>query len=375
MTEISVTYSEARLAALAQQSVAVIEAGQAVTGAYVASPTFPVYRYCWFRDGSFIADAMSRAGRPESADAFFAWCGRVLEAREDRIDHAVAHRSEIERDELLHCRYTIDGKEAPEEWWNFQTDGYGSWLWALVEHARRSGGNLARFGKAIDLTVRYLAAFWESPSYDWWEEYDGERHTSTLASIYGGLCNLDGCGDVTDATRALAASTASAIAETISRDGATTGHLNKWVGGDSIDASLVVCATPFRVFPPGDPIVASTVAAIERELDHGGVHRYPHDTYYGGGEWLLLAALLGWHYAEVGRVDDAWTKLTWVAAQANERGELPEQTDGCLLAPEFQAEWIERWGPSARPLLWSHAMFLTLAIELGAVTAPVAAAA
>ena len=35
------------------------------------------------------------------------------------------------------------------------------------------------------------------------------------------------------------------------------------------------------------------------------------------------------------------------------------------LHPERIAEWDERWGTSATPLLWSHAMYLTLAHGLG----------
>src|SRR5688572_14926937 len=72
-----------RLRHLADRSLAVIHAGQSPTGAYVASPGFPVYRYCWFRDGSFIADAMSRAGEIASAEAFFGWCASVLVSRRD----------------------------------------------------------------------------------------------------------------------------------------------------------------------------------------------------------------------------------------------------------------------------------------------------
>ena len=44
---------------------------------------------------------------------------------------------------------------------------------------------------------------------------------------------------------------------------------------------------------------------------------------------------------------------------------LPEQVTGHLLAPASYDEWVERWGPIATPLLWSHAMFVTLAVELG----------
>jgi len=44
--------SAARLRVLADHSLSVIRAGQSPGGAYVASPTFPVYNYCWLRDGA-----------------------------------------------------------------------------------------------------------------------------------------------------------------------------------------------------------------------------------------------------------------------------------------------------------------------------------
>jgi len=60
------------LADLAQRSVALIERLQHDGGAYPASPTFSAYRgYSWFRDGAFIADAMSAAGAVDSASRFF----------------------------------------------------------------------------------------------------------------------------------------------------------------------------------------------------------------------------------------------------------------------------------------------------------------
>jgi hypothetical protein len=55
------------------------------------------------------------------------------------------------------------------------------------------------------------------------------------------------------------------------------------------------------------------------------VHRHPDDTFYGGGAWPLLSALLGMHYAALGRGDDALRQLLWTAAQARPDGGLPEQ--------------------------------------------------
>jgi GH15 family glucan-1,4-alpha-glucosidase len=361
-----------RVAALVDHSLAVIEGNQATSGAYAASPSFPVYRYCWFRDGAFIADAMSRAGRTESADAFFGWCSDVVVARTDQIDSLVARKErgeQIAADELLPCRYTLDGAESPEEWWEFQLDGYGTWLWALDQHLERHGGSLAEWVSAAELTVRYLVAFWAEPCYDWWEEHAEHRHTSTLASIYGGLDAASRWEPLTAETRAAAAHVAGEIRARVLDEGVHDGHLTKWLDGDGLDASLIACSTPFRLFAPDDPLVVQTIRALEGELAHGGVHRYSDDTYFGGGEWLLLAAMLGWHYLEVGRIGDACAQLGWVAAQARPDGDMPEQVSDHLLAPGSFDEWVERWGPIATPLLWSHAMFITLAVELGLVEA------
>jgi isomaltose glucohydrolase len=58
--------------------------------------------------------------------------------------------------------------------------------------------------------------------------------------------------------------------------------------------------------------------------------------------------------------------LAWIEAQADGAGDLPEQSDAHVLAPHRVDEWRERWGESARPLLWSHAAYLALHAELEA---------
>ncbi|HSW43923.1 MAG TPA: glycoside hydrolase family 15 protein [Patescibacteria group bacterium] len=368
----------ARLRTLAHHSVAVIRAGQAASGAYIASPNFPVYHYSWLRDGAFIADAMSRAGEIASAEAFFGWCAGVLVERRGRVARLLARRAAGEltpTSDFLHTRYTLDGRESDAEWENFQLDGYGAWLWALDEHRRRHGRSIEPFVAGAALSAAYVAAFWTHPSYDWWEEHAVERHTSTLAAIHAGLRAAECWPELPAALRSDAGHAASELADLVHADAARLGHLPKWLGGDSVDASLIAAATPFAMLAVDDPLMVATVALVEAELVHaGGVHRYALDTYYGGGEWLLLAALLGWHQARTGRRDEAIAQLEWVARHATPEGNLPEQVDDHLLAPERQADWIERWGPVATPLLWSHAMYLTLALELGVVVAPVEAA-
>lgn len=364
-----------RLGRLAQRSVAVIRANQAPSGAYLASPNFPVYRYSWLRDGAFIADAMSRAGDIASAEAFLAWCARVIEARADRIESLVARRAtggSIDRSEFLPTRYTVDGEEGREDWTEFQLDGYGTWLWALDAHGRRHHRSIEPWLAGATASARYAAAFWDHPSHDWWEEHPDRVHISTLAAICAGL-EAAGSWQALDAeARVNFATTAASIRRAIVEDAGRAGHLTKWLGSDAVDASLIAVATPFGVFAADDPLMRATVERIEVELVHGcGVHRYLEDTYFGGGEWLLLAAFLGLHRARTGRSAEAMAALDWIADQATPAGDLPEQVSGHVLAPAALAPWIERWGPVATPLLWSHAMFLSLAIELDVVTPPV----
>jgi hypothetical protein len=98
----------------------------------------------------------------------------------------------------------------------------------------------------------------------------------------------------------------------------------------------------------------SHLERIEREL---GYHRHADDEYYGGGEWPILAAFTGWARHTLGL--DASAQLAWIEAAANDDGTLPEQTAE-QLRPERYRPWVERWGEPAVPLLWSHAMYLTL---------------
>ena len=359
----------ARLQSLATGSLAVIRAGQSPSGAYIASPTFPNYQYSWFRDGAFIADAMSRAGEIASAEAFFGWCARVLEARTTRVDHLIdraSHGEDVAVTEHLHTRYTLAGEESDAAWWNFQLDGYGAWLWALGAHQRRHGRSVEPFLAGAIVSARYIEAFWREPSYDWWEEHRDHRHVSTLAAVAAGLRAAARLPGVDPSPGSRFEATATAILGAVREDATRLGYLPKWLGGDAIDASLLAVATPFELFEPDDGTVLATVARIELELVHaGGVHRYLDDTYYGGGEWLLLAGFLGLHHVAIGRYDDARSELAWMADHATPDGLFPEQVGDHLLAPGYRAEWEERWGPIATPLLWSHAMYVSLAERLG----------
>jgi GH15 family glucan-1,4-alpha-glucosidase len=373
MTSLPVLADREALAALAGSQRALIRSLQHADGAYPASPTFSAYRgYSWFRDGAFIADAMSAGGDAASAEAFFGWCARVIEARRDdvaRIVAAAAAGTPLPDAEMLPTRFTLDGRDGADEWWDFQLDGYGIWLWALGAHVARHGADARPWRDAARLTVEYLASSWARPCYDWWEEHIEQVHISTLGSVLAGLRAAQTLTGLDAATVALAAGAASAVDARMRGVGVVDGHLVKWVGTDAVDASLAALVAPLGALDPAEPLAIATLKTLDAQLVvDGGMHRFLADTYFGGGQWPLLSCMLGLAWAQAGRPERALELLRWAASTAHDGG-IPEQVDRHLLDPAFVGEWVERWGPSADPLLWSSAMFLRLAVELGVVEA------
>ena len=360
---------DAEIRALAASSHRLIADLQTPEGAYPASPTFSAYAgYCWFRDGAFIADAVSAYGDEPSASAFFGWCADVLTSRAEHIrwivDESRAGRPPA-GEHMLPARFTFAGENGTDDWWDFQLDGYGTWLWALVAHAQRYGLAYEPWRHAAELTVDYLVCSWERPCYDWWEEHRDAVHVSTLACISAGLRRSADTDLVTGQRAREARAAADAIDATIASRGTADGHLSKWLGVDTVDGSLAAAIAPLGVIDASSDLATTTLDALERQLTvDGGVHRYLGDTFYGGGQWPLLSCFLGLAHAAAGNRDRAHELLRWAAATATDELTLPEQVDGHLIAPGMRQEWIDRWGPVATPLLWSHAMLIRLASEL-----------
>jgi GH15 family glucan-1,4-alpha-glucosidase len=351
---------------LVNHSIELITAQQAASGAYPACPSYPVYRFAWLRDGAFTAEGLSRHAEIASAEAFHDWVATTITDRRDRIQdivHRLAAGITVADQEYLPARYTLDGRESDEHWWNFQLDGYGTWLWALATHVRRHRTDPARYLDAVDLTAGYLAAAWQQPCYDWWEENLDQVHVATLTAIDAGLGAALDLG-LPEATAPTVAAARDRIHDVVTGPGCVDGRLRKWLGADGIDASALAATGPFAVVDLD--VAARTVRAVERDLvEDRGVHRYAADTFYGGGRWPILAGLLGQTYARLGRLEDARRQLDWICRTADDSMTIPEQVSDRLLALERFAEWVDRWGPVARPLLWSHGEYLALAASLG----------
>ncbi|TKI54232.1 glycoside hydrolase family 15 protein [Brevibacillus antibioticus] len=355
---------------LIEESVKLILQHQASTGAYLASPAFVHYQYAWLRDGTFTAYAMNRTGNHESARRFYQWCDHVIRKHETKARAAITavkkglDKNDAGNDRFLHTRYTAEGEEVAGEWGSFQLDGYGTWLWGLAEHVRMSGEHdlIHKLKPSIELTIDYVLACWQLPNFDCWEEGGDRIHPVTLGAIYAGIKAMEPY--LPDRAFGLAQE-GETIRQFIREHGTANGQLIKSVGDHSVDASLLWLALPYGIVDVDDPLMIRTVQAIEGELCAGyGVHRYPADTYYGGGQWLLLSAWMGWYYVKTGRREEAEKIATWIVSQRQANG-LPEQVQEHLLSPAHYELWVERAGHPAVPLLWSHAMFLVLAAELG----------
>jgi GH15 family glucan-1,4-alpha-glucosidase len=230
------------------------------------------------------------------------------------------------------------------------------WLWAFEEHL--AGQELPpETASTVELVARYLRATWTLECFNCWEEFDGGVHASTLAAVLRGL---------TAAGRLLADERwtleAGLIRTALLADFLHDGRFKRGLGDERLDGSLIWLGVPFEVLPLDDPRIAATAEAIRRELTapNGGVYRYRGDTYYGGGEWLLLTCSLGWHDALTGNRNGVADARGWVRAQARANGDLPEQVTDFAQHPAMVEPWLRRWGPIATPLLWSHAMYLIM---------------
>lgn len=343
---------------LRDKSIEVILEHQTDSGAYLASPNFPTYQFCWFRDGAYIAYSMDLVGEHDSSRRFHTWVAQTLNSRSDVVENAVKKAGlglQLDEEDVLHTRYTEAGEATSDgEWPNHQLDGFGTWLWALGEHLDLTDSVLVdEWERAADLVAAYLTALWETPCFDCWEEHPNEVHTYTLATIHGGLATHQRL------TGADHEATLAAIVERLQAESLTDGHYVKYPGSDVVDASLLGLAVPFRVVDPLGPEMIATVEEIESTLRSGsGVHRYPGDTYYGGGEWLVLTSWLAWYYRSVGQLDKADEANRWVENRATSEGFLPEQAPENLIDPDCLEPWVSRWGDIATPLLWSHAKYL-----------------
>lgn len=354
----------------ASASLATLVNLQSPSGAFIASPDFGQYGYCWLRDSSFIAYSLDLVGEHEASRRYHAWVLRTIGrggiARQIEVAiNALDAGYSLAPVEMPPARFSLDGAPVVDDWPNFQIDGYGTWLWSLGQHLELSGSSEIEDDNrlTVERTARYISTFAFEPCWDVWEENGTEIHTSTLASVQAGLVS---------ASHLLAdpvlAERASEIGEYLTSRAQRLGYFQKSSVQTGVDASTLWLASPFQVVPIESPLLTATVAQIESDLLYdGGVRRYREDTYFGGGAWPVLTCSLGSYYARAGRHEAAEECRIWTEAHFDEFGRLAEQFEGDRRDPENYQLWVSRWGSPAAELLWSHAMYVVLCCELEAL--------
>jgi len=349
------------IADLEDRSIEIITSNQHSSGSYIASPNFSIYNYCWIKDGAFTAYAMDLWGQKASAERFFHWSHNVISRQAPKLKRILDMKKRgdiLLNDDYLSTKYMLDGSDCNDEWPNFQLDGYGTWLWALSEHIRLSKDDslAVKYKKSIKIVAEYLINFWDFPCYDCWQENGEKIHTSTLAAIYGGLNAIK--NHVEDER---IEQTIKTIKQYVLENLIADERLKKCTEDDNVDGSLLWAAIPFRLFEVNDLVFVKTIKKIENELlQNCGVKRYVGDTYYGGGEWIVLSVSLGLYYCETKQFDRSREILQWIERSANEEGELSEQILEHVEDRYYVNKWKSLWGEVASPVLWAHAMYLIL---------------
>lgn len=335
------------------------------------------YSYMWPRDGALVAHALIRAGHGRVARRFFEFCAEVI----------------LREGYLLH-KYNPDGS-AGSSWhpWlgpdgtrilPIQEDETALVLWALWAHFQefRDVEFISDLYRPLLIAAAdFLCAFREprtglpAPSYDLWEERHGITSFTTAAVVAGleaasRMVGAFGDRELSVKYRNEASTIRAAAVEHLFD--AERGHFSRMIRvradgsierDSTLDASMFALHQ-FGLLPPDDPLLVSTMDALERRLwcrtMVGGMARYENDYYHqvrqdidnvAGNPWFICTLWLAdWKATRattLAELDEALRLLLWVTDHALPSGTLAEQVHP------------DRGDPlSVSPLTWSHAAFV-----------------
>src|SRR5918994_2039660 len=334
----------------------------APTGGIVAAPTTSLpeqlggvrnwdYRYCWLRDAAFTLLALTRAGYRDEAMAWNQWLVRTVagDPTDVQIMYGVAGERRLTEVELPWlsgyegAKPVRIGNEATEQ---LQLDVYGQVV-NSIHHARRAG--LEDNGDAWALTrslVDVVEASWRLPDEGIWEGRGARRHfvnskVMCWVAVDRALRDAEEFGLPAPVARWRT------LREEISREVLAEGYdsdrgtFTQSYGSTELDASALLL--PLLGFlPASDERMLGTVAAIERELCHGGlVHRYSTSgdadsvdgLPEGEGTFMACSFWLAANYALSGRLEDGRALFERLLSLRNDVGLLAEEYD-----PETQRQ-------------------------------------
>ena len=325
------------------------------TGGIVAAPTTSLpehlggvrnwdYRYCWLRDAAMTLEALTSTGYLEEAAAWRDWLIRAVAGRPE--DHQVVYGVAGERrlPELIldwlpgyeNSRPVRIGNGAAGQ---VQLDVYGQILNALFEARRRGLPPDDHVWAMMRAVLGFLEVNWAQPDEGLWEVRGPRRHF-VHSKVMAWVAFDRAVRAVRLGWREGPADRWQELRDRIHAEVCAKGYdperatFTQSYGSRELDAALLLI--PIVGFlPPEDPRVASTIAAIERELMTDGlVLRYPiaEENPIDGlpgteGAFLACSFWLAQARAMTGRVAEAVELFELLLSLRNDVGLLAEEYD------------------------------------------------
>ena len=337
------------------------------TGAIVAAPTTSLpeelggvrnwdYRYTWIRDAAFTLYGLLRIGFTEAAGAF--------------MEFIQARCHEREPDGSLQVMYGIDGRHKLTEEILDHLEGYRGSAPVRIGNGAYNQLQLDIYGELMDAVYLYnkygqpishdfwghlrdltdwVCDHWQLEDEGIWEVRGGRKHflyskVMCWVAVDRALRLADKRSFPADRQRWL--KVRDAIYEEIMEKGWNS-ELNSFVqsyGSDTLDASSLIMPLVFLI-SPNDPKMLSTLDAINRSTENGGlvaaslVYRYNVEASpdgITGGEgtfnmcsFWLVEALTRAGYTDREKLDEARLMFEKMLGYANHVGLYAEETGSC----------------------------------------------
>jgi GH15 family glucan-1,4-alpha-glucosidase len=295
------------------------------------------YRYCWLRDSTFTLSALVNAGYHDEAERWRDWLLRAVAGSpaEMRIMYRVdggRHLPEWSVRGLPGYRYASPVRIGNAASTQLQIDVWGEVLESLHIGERAGLPGSKQADQVQAKLVEHLESVWKDAGSGVWESRQEPRqYTYSKVMAWAGIDRfLKGrasveCGE--EMKYRLAALRAE-IHGAVCREGWNEGlgAFTQYFGGQELDASvLLLPAAGF--LPASEPRMASTIAAIGRELTQGGLVR--RTAASGGstpeGAFLACSCWMADCLNMQGRTDEAVAQLERVLAVRNDLGLLSEE--------------------------------------------------
>jgi GH15 family glucan-1,4-alpha-glucosidase len=280
------------------------------------------YRYTWLRDSAFVLYALDVLGYEDETDAFLYFLRRVCRREGDsplQIMYAVDGVRELPERVLDHLHGYLGlspvrvGNAAVGQ---FQLDVYGEVMATLEIWLRRREPTEGTWKVVCDLADGVIAR-WQRPDFSIWEPRDNPKH-HTYSKVMAWTA-LDRAATIAaryehPEQEARWRREAALIHAEVLEHGwdAERGTFVQSYGETALDAALLV-VPKIRFLPRTDPRVATSLAAIRRELASSCeelIYRYRAPDGLSGDEgtfvfssfWMVENLAMVGHHAEAERL-------------------------------------------------------------------------